>query len=121
MIIHIRVANSNALTIQEMIMSRKNAFLFILLFTTSSIQTESFFNFSPGAIAKCEVIASAALMTCGFRYLEEIYNINKETQKSWPQTLKDSRAHIDLSCAALLYLLGGYVFNDACSRLGIKY
>lgn len=102
-------------------MSRKNAFLFTLLLTTSTTHTLGWLDFQPGTIAKCEVLATVALMVSSIRFLEETYATKKNTHKSWSNAFKDPKVHVGISAAAFSFLLGSWTFNDACTRLGIRF
>lgn len=103
-------------------MSRKNAFLFTLLLTSTNIHTTNWLHFKPVTIAQCELITSVALMTSGIRCMEEIlYQHKKDHDKKWSDTFNDPVVKTEMVLAALFCLAGGWTFNDLCKRLNISY
>lgn len=104
-----------------MIMSRKNAFLFALLLSTSNTHTYNLFNFKQDTIAAYEVAASVILASIGTRLGWEIYDTKNDVYKNWKDTFKDPAVRTEITCAVITCVLSGLVFNDACKRLGIRY
>lgn len=100
-------------------MSRKNAFLFILLLSTSS--TQGLFNFKQGTIAKYEVLASVILASLGVRCLLEAHDTKNATNITWKEAFKDPVISTEVAVAAVSMILSGLVFNNACERLNINY